>query len=374
MDAALDLPHFATPGTNTSTARNERRPHLAEVPPGEPAPVDDGEPGAATHARKPFLLRAALIGGTGLVAVGVVGALIISHHRTAPHAPAPIHTAAVRPASGPAQTTTPASRLAHVGTAVPAPLPTAPAGDLQQLIGMRAEPGQAKSPASTPKAAVTAPAVIAAKPAVVAVAAPAVPTPPVAVSPTPHEIGTPGAASAAPQDAGDRAASLQAAPMAPADQVRVLQLVTEVAQLVKDERQQIANLRSDQQGLRQGVDARLADYERRLSLAEAASAVHAANANAENAVAAASATPTSPPSGSAMPVTAPPAATAAVALGSRQYRIQAASPRLAMLQDVTDGTQVSIAPGDALPGYGKVTAISQYGTSWRVTTDHGTVR
>ena len=374
MDAALDLPHFASPGTNTSTARNERRPHLAEVPPGEPAPVAAGEPGTATHARKPFFLRAALIGGTGLAAAGVVGALIISHHRAAPHAPASIHAAVVRPASGLAQTTTPASRLAHVGTAVPAPLPTAPAGDLQQLIGLRAEPGLPKPPAPAQKVAVAAPAAVAPKPPVVVPAATEATTPSAAVSGEPHEVGTPGVVSAAPQDAGERAASLQATPMTPADQVRVLQLVTEVAQLVKDERQQIANLRSDQQGLRQGVDARLADYERRLSLAEAASAVHAANANAESAVAAASATPTSPPSGSATPVTVLPAATAAVALGSRQYRIQAASPRLAMLQDVTDGTQVSIAPGDALPGYGKVTSISQYGTSWRVTTDHGTVR
>ena len=59
-------------------------------------------------------------------------------------------------------------------------------------------------------------------------------------------------------------------------QLQVLQLVTELGTLVRDQRSEIAQLRQDQQNLGQRVDGSLTDFGRRLSLAEARGAVNAA--------------------------------------------------------------------------------------------------
>jgi hypothetical protein len=60
-----------------------------------------------------------------------------------------------------------------------------------------------------------------------------------------------------------------------------------------------------------------------------------------------------------------------------KYRVQAASPGLAMLAEVDrgggDGAQVQVTVGDDLPGYGKVKSVSQRGTSWVVTTEKAVI-
>ncbi len=142
--------------------------------------------------------------------------------------------------------------------------------------------------------------------------------------------------------------------------------------MIRRQRQELTQLRADQEALRHRVGDILADYERRLSLSEATTAVAGARSAAQAAVASAEANPIAP-TASHSPVLVQPTA-ADVPLGSRHYRVQAASPGLAMLADEGSGAQVAIAPGDILPGYGKVTAIMQDGTRWQVSTEHGSFR
>ena len=63
---------------------------------------------------------------------------------------------------------------------------------------------------------------------------------------------------------------------------------------------------------------------------------------------------------------------------AKRYRVQAASPGLALLAEVDrgggDGAQLQILVGDTIPGYGKVAAIGQRGTAWVVTTEHGDIQ
>jgi hypothetical protein len=162
-------------------------------------------------------------------------------------------------------------------------------------------------------------------------------------------------------------------------QIQVLDLVTELGTLMRDEKMEIAGIRSDQQRNDASVEAKLADYGRRLSLAEAKGAITAAMDAASESLAAA-ASP-SAPSGLPLPLTQASntaGSTATVAADSpRRYRVQAASPNLAMLSEIDlngdDGGELEIALGDAVPGYGRVTGIVQRGTIWVVETDRGTI-
>jgi hypothetical protein len=67
---------------------------------------------------------------------------------------------------------------------------------------------------------------------------------------------------------------------------------------------------------------------------------------------------------------------AAAAAEKRNYRIQAASPGLAMLSAIDGGSDdrpVEVAIGTDLPGYGKVRSIEQHGQAWVVKTDRGEI-
>ena len=59
------------------------------------------------------------------------------------------------------------------------------------------------------------------------------------------------------------------------------------------------------------------------------------------------------------------------------YRIQAASPGLAMLtvvrQQILADRPVEVAIGTDLPGYGKVLSIEQHGQAWVVKADRGSI-
>ena len=129
---------------------------------------------------------------------------------------------------------------------------------------------------------------------------------------------------------------------------------------------------------RAGSDERLADLTRRVSLAESRSAVAAA----ESAGAAPAGVPTS-----GAPAAAPSSGAAGQAQGvrmkvaaldqKRAYRIQAASPGLAMLSVVDgapDDRPVEVAIGTVLPGYGKVISIEQHGQAWVVKADRGSIQ
>jgi hypothetical protein len=201
-----------------------------------------------------------------------------------------------------------------------------------------------------------------------------------------------------PRDPVETAVALRPAALTPADQVQVLELVTQMASIVRDLRAQNAQQRADLAKTAADNAARLADFERRLALAEARHALSAAQIASEPLAPLPTASASGPAgeapaargssaaqAGSATAVTAPVAVTpvAAALPGSdkspaKRYRVQAASPGLALLAEVDrgggDGAQLEVLVGDTIPGYGKITSIGQRGTAWVVTTEHGSIQ
>jgi hypothetical protein len=111
----------------------------------------------------------------------------------------------------------------------------------------------------------------------------------------------------------------------------------------------------------------LADLTRRVSMSESKSAVAAAE-RADGSTASASA---------GAEGQAPVVRSKAVGADQkRNYRIQAASPGLAMLSAIDGGVDdrpVEVVPGTDLPGYGKVRSIEQHGQAWVVKADRGEI-
>jgi hypothetical protein len=277
----------------------------------------------------------------------------------------------------------------------PASLPAAPR--VQPVV--EASGGASVSPGVTP------PALPAGEPphdATTTVLASLGQPPPPAVSSPPSPA--PSAQAAAPPppvlpakrgDPIETAGELRPAPLTPSDQVQVLELVTQMAAMVRDLRAQHAQLRADFGKAAADNTARLADFERRLALAEARHALSAAQiageplAAAPPASGAAPASEALPATGSSAvetgsvtgPVVVTPVAAVAPASdkgAAKRYRVQAASPGLALLAEIDrgggDGAQLEVLVGDTIPGYGKITSIGQRGTAWVVTTEHGNIQ
>ena len=201
-----------------------------------------------------------------------------------------------------------------------------------------------------------------------------------------------------PGDALGVAEDLRAAPMSSDQQVQVLELVTQLATLIRDERTEIANLQVDVRKSDGATAAKLSDFERRLSLVEADTAMAAASGPltrpASAPGSAGSAGPGKPPAvsvalmsakvalagASRAPTTAPaqPPAPQVSSAAPKQYRVEAASPGLAMLAEVARGggagAQLEVQVGDTIPGYGRVLSVEQQGTNWVVQTEHGTIQ
>ncbi|MGH7122152.1 MAG: hypothetical protein ACREFP_24680 [Acetobacteraceae bacterium] len=167
--------------------------------------------------------------------------------------------------------------------------------------------------------------------------------------------------------------------MTPVEQVKVLEVVAQIAAMVRAERTAVADLQAEVGNLSTGTSAKLVDFERRLALVEAESGIAAA---------AAAGRPASPLASIVSPAAAPPrpprvavtrAGSAASSSAPRvRYRLQAASPGLAMLAEIDksggEGAQLQVQIGDTVPGYGRVISVAQHGTAWVVTTEHGTIR
>ena len=183
---------------------------------------------------------------------------------------------------------------------------------------------------------------------------------------------------AAKTDPATQATHLVAAPLATPDQIKVVNMVAEVAAMMRDLKIQQAELRSDLQKSSGQTVAELADLQRRVSLIEADRALDAArNAGL----------PTAPSPAAQHPGTTPPVrltrADAALpdhdsdASERVRYHVQAASNGLAMLAEVDrsggDGAELQVNVGDSIPGYGKVKSIGQVGARWVITTEHGTI-
>lgn len=185
----------------------------------------------------------------------------------------------------------------------------------------------------------------------------------------------------APQDAVARVLQPRAAPMSDEEQVEVLELVTQIATMVRDLSAQNAALRADFARTTADGQARLADFARRIGLAEATRAVAAAKGPGDLPAPAAPVLVDRP---SARPAMAPVAVTrpdvalpSAAPQDAKRYRVQAASPGLALLAEIArgggDGAQIQVTVGDTLPGWGKVRSVAQRGTSWVVSTEHGAI-
>ena len=216
--------------------------------------------------------------------------------------------------------------------------------------------------------------------------APSAAIPPTATQPVTLPVQPTSVAAAVPAppptaDAAQALSRLRPGPLTPQDQVDVLQLVTELGALVRDQRLELDALRKAQAGLQQTVDTSIGDFRRRLTLAEARGSIAAAmGAPTQGADTAADGRPASQPTSpivqaSARPVIRP---TTADDTTQHRYRIQAASPGLAMLSELdatgTGERQLTISPGDVLPGYGRVASVFQRGTAWVVKAERGLIQ
>ncbi|WP_424138904.1 hypothetical protein [Roseomonas chloroacetimidivorans] len=303
--------------------------------------------------------------------------------------------APVAPAASLARAPSP-QPVANAPRTQPEPQPKPEA--LQEIVGLRSGDGPRPAPAEEahPPTPVSPPA---AEPASAPPPSPAAPATPVQASlaaPPPAQAAPPTPA-AAPRDPVQRVVALQASPMSTPQQVEVLSLVTELGVLVRNQRAENAQLRADVQQMRERLDTQLGDYDRRLALAEARGAINAAMGAGASPPAAPAPTPaTSPVTPVSVTVTAPaPHAGTPAARGTRpvtgaapapapqdaapkRYRVQAASPGLAMLAEVDRtgdaGNLLQVSVGDDVPGYGRVKSIAQQGTAWVLTAERGTIR
>jgi hypothetical protein len=173
-----------------------------------------------------------------------------------------------------------------------------------------------------------------------------------------------------------------------------LALVTKLATQLADTEKRLGSLQSDYDRLRRVVEERLGDLEDRITLAEAKSAVEAAQMAAATSrqgsdAAAPLAIAPLPPASSGGPAPAEAKSRIikakleddggkGVARSPVRYRVQAASPHLAMLAEIErsgdHGAQIEVAVGDEVTGYGRVSKIVQRGTAWVVETDRGTIQ
>lgn len=172
------------------------------------------------------------------------------------------------------------------------------------------------------------------------------------------------------QDPASTAAALRPAPIAAPQQIEVLGLVTQMGIMVRDQRDENRQLRQDVAAMREALDSQLADFNRRLSLAEARGALSAAMGAAAPA-----------PTAEASAAPGRPGARQAQANGPqerRRYRVQAASPGLAMLAEIDRsgeaGASLQISVGDEIPGYGRVQSIGQEGSTWIVRAERGSIQ
>jgi hypothetical protein len=163
---------------------------------------------------------------------------------------------------------------------------------------------------------------------------------------------------------------------------QILALVTQLATMVKEQKTELAALKGELHAFSALVQARFDDSDRRLSLGEAARAVDGAKA-------ASTQTPAVTASISEGPGIGPkrvapgvkgspsPSAAASAVEEPKRYRVQAASPQLAMLAEVGGaGDQtppLQVSPGAKIPGFGKVLRIVQRGADWVVETEHGVI-
>ena len=211
------------------------------------------------------------------------------------------------------------------------------------------------------------------------VPSPALPAPrPVAPAPAPQEQGLGEAGKIEARldiletELKDRSSETRARIVAEKAETHTLEKIAELGALVKRLAGQVKDLQDKVDMLSTGADEKFADLTRRVALSEANRAV----ASAENASAGGVA---SAPEKEGAGSSNGGERTRVKAVADdvrRNYRIQAASPGLAMLT-IIDGSPdekpVEVAIGTELPFYGKVRSIEQHGEAWVVKADRGSI-
>jgi len=349
----------------------------AAAPPVPPSPTQ-----TAQHSTRTVLLGTA--GALGLTVLLAGGGFYALTHRGGVMSPAATvaNTVAMPQAVRPSEALAAnQAGLQATNTAKAQTAAQAHKTDAADILGLKSDAPADASPlasAAAPEAAEPA------KPAVTP-EAPAADKPAASAAvATPPQASTQAAAAPAPvvhpADAADVAAALVPAPLSSRQMVDVLAVVTELGTLVRDMRNENAQLRTQVATLNDTVANKTMDFEQRLGLAEARGSVAAAmGAGKSQAAAPASVIPAVVTVSGAhtlramamTPVSAP-------ARSARDYRVQAASPGLAVLSDAgagpgqAAGLQVSV--GDDVPGVGRITGIGQRGSTWVVQTDHGAIQ
>jgi hypothetical protein len=283
-----------------------------------------------------------------------------------------LEAAASPPAASPPPTPSPVGGLVTVAKpAVPTPDPSAAAGPTL-TISAPVSPPASVSPvagskpekvASLPPPA-SAPAVVM---SVAAAPAPAAQEPGLGeVAKIESRLGELEAAIKERSNATVTRADLDKAETLTSDQVaRLAAIVTRLTGQLKDLQDQVRTESA-------GAQEKLADLTRRASLSESKSAVAAAERANVSAAEGSAETASAGVEGQAQGVRMKVAG----ADQKRNYRIQAASPGLAMLSAIDGGPDdrpVEIAIGTDLPGYGKVRSIEQHGQAWVVKADRGSI-
>ena len=156
-------------------------------------------------------------------------------------------------------------------------------------------------------------------------------------------------------------------------ETHTLEKIAELGALVTRLTGQVKDLQDKVQTLSTGADEKFADLTRRVALGEANRAVASAENAGSGGLAAQAQEKGSADGSEAQERTRMKVAAADV---KHNYRIQAASPGLAMLTAVDgspDDRPVEVAIGTELPGYGKVLSIEQHGQAWVVKADRGSI-
>jgi hypothetical protein len=290
---------------------------------------------------------------SGPAEVGVSPSVAVTGHAPAP--PAPAQAAASKPAA-----------IAPEGV-VPPKLDQA----LADFASLKAPTGPGEVGVAPPPASPAA--------------QPAPPASPPTPAPAPvaevHVLAS--APPAASPDAAKAAAEVKAAPLSQAQQIELIGLVKELGAQLHDTRTQVTDLFDAVAQLSKQVETRTNDFEVRLGLAEATTALSASAragspAPAGTTLSVAAVVPGRPPGGRAaatVPVPPPPAPERRTV---KDYVVKGASPGLAVLSapnPVTGAPSViEVAVGDQVPGVGKVKSISQRGATWIVQTENGPIQ
>ena len=253
--------------------------------------------------------------------------------------------------------------------AAPLPAPAAPPASVDTGTPNGASPSTAVSavaplvPATPVVAAITTTPV------------PAIPTPLTAPAP----VSLPASKTREPVQ---MAVDLRAEPLSPKQQVDVVGLVRELGAQLKESRLTVAQMQATVAELKEQLDSRMTEFDGRLGLAEAGTVLaQSAKAALPQPVLSAAATPlrslaATQRQGPA--AVAPPASAAPVGRSVKDFRVQGASPGLAVLNVIGaapgEAPVLYLALGDQVPGIGRIKSIYQRGTTWLVQTDAGVIQ